>query len=258
MKTRIFIFFLMATSLFISCSQENVIVQEPIVQQSAKWSDAANSNNPYESDSFGIKHNQGLDEVISLLDSYTDHDEWFDSIPYIVEDFVYGTDDADWRDYIANNYPADPDLIDSNLWSLDTILSYASSNQDGYIETLIDSMNSSSNYTELKSEIVIWEASINADIALSALEKEELLQMGNMARYSTLYWYNDLIVSLSPQWDGFSFNKISAVSWSDIIEIAITDVMEGGKSYMQHGVFLTALSRGLTASGLKALEIQLR
>lgn len=248
----------MATSLFISCSQENVIVQEPIVQQSAKWSDAANSNNPYESDSFGIKHNQGLDEVISLKDSYTDHDEWFDSIPYIVEDFLYSADNADWRDYITNNYPADPDLIDSNLWDLDTILSYASSNQDSYIETLVDSMNSSSSYTELKSEIVIWEAAINADTALTALEKEELLQMGNMARYSTLYWYNDLIVNLSPQWGGFSFNKINAIDWDDIIEIALTDVVKGGQHYLDNGDLNDALGHGLLMSIFKGIEVLLR
>lgn len=264
MKTlRLFWLAAILVTLAASCTKRTIpppqSKTEGISSNRMKWDEAANSYNPYESDSFGVWHNLGLDYAISFKDSYQDHDEWFDEIPGLMEGFFAENVELDeqYWGYVGTYYPEAPDEVDPAIWSLDSVDYYLSSSQETYFSALIDSVEASTGFTDLMTKMVAWEAWVNASIGLSASEKKDLLYTGNMTRYSIYYWYYELNLTENTPWDGFSFNKRNAVlaPWGDIIDIAWADVGTGTKIYIKTKNIWLAIVAGLLSSIIKAIEI---
>lgn len=219
-----------------------------------KWEAAANSENPYELDSMGIIHNLGLDYLIARVDAFTSSNAWFDSVPYLIYDFLSVPDNLDesYWDLMGDIWPDDLASMDLSRASTDSMLEQFSSAQDVYYLELLDSVGASISPADLHEKMIGWEGNVNASVSLNSWEKEVFLSCASVARYSAYYWYEELLENPG-NWF-IVVNKFQERNWEDTIVIFIVDVIYATGEYEASGNKLLALAAGLAGSAQAALD----
>lgn len=160
-------------------------------QTSDPWSGAANTQNPYESLSLGIYHNNALNYFRDRRDSYSNQQDWIDATEQITLDFFCAGSDMLYCDSSITvdilSAIADTSLNDSLL---QISLAPLPQGVKQYLDRLWDIFDiyTPGSYTALKTEIVQLEVMIVQDDSLLEMHKKMLLCGTQVARYSGLYW----------------------------------------------------------------------
>lgn len=244
-------------ALLFSCDKkaDNINVPDEHVKQVAKWEAAANSENPYESDSIGAWHNIGLDYLIERVDSFTSSNAWFDSIPFLTYDLLGGSNNLDenyWR-MVEETWPSDVASINLSYLEPDSMLEQFSSTIDPYYEDLVGAITSSTSPSDLHGNMVSWESTVNSSISLGTSEKELLLICASVARYSMYYWYEELITSPGAWF--VEINKVNEdLDLEDVIAVVMVDLNAALDEYDNSGDRYKAIASGLQASSNEALK----
>lgn len=242
MKLLKFSFGIVLTLFFAGCQKEGETDYERARKKldTDLWPAAANSQNPYESQYFGIYHNHALNYFRDQRPQYSSDQQWADEVYQISLDFFCAGSDVRY---------CEPDL---DVQKLALLVDTASSDSlfalslarlpahvSAYVNTCLGYFESytDSDYPALKNSIVQLETGIANDTALSPGHKQLLLCSTQIARYTGLYWKEQIADGFN-QWPGVSID----MQHSDWGAVATDDI---------RGAVMGFIDGGPTGNGLK-------
>lgn len=191
MRTKTIFLVALSVAFLFGCNKiekVNTSSNEKLLQNFAKWENAGNDANPYESDSAGYYHNDGIDYALSQSDSYSNQG-FRDSLIEIIDG--YSIFSFSRKERIAmdslHNYTLIQDSIHQSFFDP------FKSNFNNPAKIAMDSLSSILNgtydsYDQLKDELISWESQVDTNSQIQGDEEAALLMGGNVARYSSLFW----------------------------------------------------------------------
>jgi hypothetical protein len=223
--------------------------------ETVDWSAAENSNNP--ADSAGYIHNLALWDVRNISDLQEAYDG---IIKFFTNRWGSSFDDNQFRNtftivvierIIEDSASLWDDTIDNTSFSVNAKDALKTLTRNFLLDTA--SLSTDFSYNEIRNSIIIWENNLSESGAISQSEKELLLHVSSVARFSSLYWYNQF----NEVWENMSPEERQAVGkkrkWWQWLIVAACDV--GGAIFgaqVNPGVAVTAAS---AASGTAAAII---
>lgn len=168
-----------------------------------------NPNNPY--DYIGLKHNNGCDVLLGEVNanSPTLYSDILHYTKLYLNSQSYDTTIFNnWYSYAVSNgyynlpdtfYTNHPDSL-TNKFYRDGLISTTGKNYMNSINSVIDNTigdndPSSTLYNSAASQLITIENNISNDNSLTSVEKQGLLSMSSVARYSGAYWGNYILNS---------------------------------------------------------------
>jgi hypothetical protein len=186
----------LATALLLAaCAKNRTAKNDPVNETAIKeqkatfYSGAQNTLNPY--DSFGFCHNEGLDYITGLLRISLDTGKEAKvqgTISYIR--WKFGTDIAESGLEQALTF------VKRDGFRLTDVIGISGNGYTfRFLEELESILKNEQNYPgfticfdSVKLKIEQWEQSVTADQNLPEGDRQKLLQVGSVARYSSCYW----------------------------------------------------------------------
>ncbi len=199
-----------------ACQKDPVLNPQTILQKKSSpnyWTSAENTDNPYEHLAFGVYHNNCIEYFRTSSVNFTTESDWIEARFQLTLDFFcFGNDTVYCNSQIGIDELMKMDTIALNdsLFNLE-VLKLPSNVYDD-IQKLLDFFNTYSmvDYNSLKNAIEVFEASIIADTLKTDAYKEMLLISSQVARYSSLYWKEQI----EQNFYGWEITNYSNVEWA--------------------------------------------
>lgn len=228
MKLKSFFLLLIPAFLVIGCQKDpDGLINTPYKKTSSNpWSEAANPANPYENLNIGLYHNRGIEYFRYRYSGYPNENDWKDDRHQIVIDFFCSGTDTTF---------CDPGIFATDLMHLDSLALNDSLFQElisvlpPKTSTYIDSLEKKYDdftrhqYTLFKNEVVELENQIINDSTLSPASKKVLLISCQVARYSALYWKNQI----DNNFYSWNLTNWQNVSWSATSKVDMRGAIAG-------------------------------
>lgn len=252
-KLKSFFLLLIPALLVIGCQKDSDALENTPYKKTSSnpWSEAANPANPYESLNIGLYHNRGIEYFRYYYSDYPNENAWKDDRHQIVLDFFCSGTDTTFCDTsisAANLIHLDSVALNDSLFR--ELTSVLPPKTNAYIDSLEKKYDdyTRQQYTLFKSEIVELEGLIINDSNLSAGSKKMLLISCQVARYSALYWKNQI----DNNFYSWNLTNWQNVSWSATSKADIRGAIAG---FISAGMGDSNRSIKLSAKGATALSV---
>lgn len=230
MTTRKLLICLASFMIIWSCQKEESKVDDYQLSQkkttTPPWSSAANSNNPYEYLETGIYHNECLDYFKNSRSNYSTEQLWIDDLHQIGLDYFCTVSDLTYcnAQLTVTNLEAIDDLALSTEQFNTAIGTLATGTQTRVWELLgFYTQYNMTNYSGFKQAVVLFETNVDAEQTITDSDKKMLLLAAQVARYSALYWKEQIENNFS----GWTFSALSDIEWDETSSYDVRGVMAG-------------------------------
>lgn len=210
--------FLFSIQLFFSCSSETgVEIEEEVVFHSKHIEQPANAANVY--DVAGLLHNEilysysaekkprhGLAAVATCIDSLARASENFRPLMTV----AYVSPDLEKIDFILSHKIT---CVSSIISSTDLSVS-AKTSLSNFISAVLAFSDSQEDYALIYDFIIDYETDVIADVRFDSRDKEVLLTLSSVARYSTYAKKKRPKKNMDPDWDILISNIIASTEGS--------------------------------------------
>ncbi len=202
-----------------ACQKEPISDSQNILMKKSSpnyWTDASNSDNPYEHLAIGVYHNNCLEYFRLNSDQYSSEAEWIESrFQLSLDFFCFGSDTT----YCDNNVSLD-DLIHIDSIALNDSLFYfqiekLSPETNLNIINLLNFLKEYEmfEFDSLKQDIIALEELVQSDSTISSNEKTLFLIASQVSRYSSLYWKEQIEQSFY----GWTLSNSDRVGWAETV-----------------------------------------
>ncbi len=200
-----------------ACQKEPISDSQNILLKKSSpnyWTQASNSGNPYEYLAIGVYHNNCIEYFRTLSKNFPSKADWVDARFQITLDFFcFGSDTlyCDSKVSLDDLIHIDSVALNDSLFNLQVAKLPSEVSTD--VNDLLDFFDyyDMTEYNELKSAIVSFESTIISDSTKNEDYKEMLLIASQVARYSSLYWKEQI----ENNFYGWSFSDYHHVEWKE-------------------------------------------
>lgn len=192
------------------------------------WTQAVNEQNPYESQYFGIYHNHSINYFRDQRQYYESDTAWASDVYKVTLDYFCGGSDTRYcvSGLLASQLQAlsDTALSDSLF---DICVSVTSIDVRDYIDECVQLFDqySMSQYSSLWQSIVDLEYQVANDSSLSQDEKKLILGATQIARYSGIYWKEEIESGFN-DWGSLNFS-VTEADYARLAEVDIRGAVVG-------------------------------
>lgn len=249
------LFAALASASIVSCTKENLqeanLEENPTIQLRGDLDDPSNSDNPY--DYYGLVHNQGVEAYMATGMNDTDVEKVVESTNTLL------LEETDFNDYFGGGAMATASMLaplvsdfPDNMEEVISAGNASSKVQDklneftNYFLEVIDGEEIT--YEDAYNYIIEFESQILGQKSWTAEEREQLLSVTSVGRYSFFLWSNEQKAGdLSSKGKGKNTTQAKRPWWNWVV-IGVADI--GGAVVGSAGGPAAGVGAGASASNL--------